>query len=81
MSGPGKHSRKKVDKRKGVDSTPIGNAKVPRVEPNEIETPGATKVTRSSTLTSKSGEGKSGIVPLLVLLYCHSLLTLLFCFM
>jgi hypothetical protein len=79
MSGPGKRGRKKKDnKRKVVDNTSVENAKVPRIEDGENDTLGATGATTRSTRISKSGEGKSGIILLLISLYCHSLLTLLF---
>jgi hypothetical protein len=59
---PGSKNKKKVNKRKGGAGTPAGSAKVPRVEDGEINTLGATGLSRKSTRVTKSGEGKSGLI-------------------
>ena len=46
---PGSKNKKKVNKRKGGAGTPAGSAKVPRVEDGEINTLGATELSRKST--------------------------------
>ena len=58
---PGSKNKKKVNKRKGGAGTPAGSAKVPRVEDGEINTLGATELSRKSTRVTESGEGKSGL--------------------
>jgi hypothetical protein len=71
----GNRSSQRVKKRKEDANAAVKPAKVPKVNDGDgkINTLDTIEVTKTSTRTS--GEGKSGMILLLILLYYHSLLT------
>ena len=56
--------KKKATKRKSNDNTSVASKKAQKTNDINVNPPSATKVTKSSTVTLKGGDGKSVIVSL-----------------